>query len=540
MVYQMIIKAIYIGNQEEAFIYKKFDEGFNMIYSDDNNKGKTIVIQAIIYCFGNVPFFPTDFQYQNYYYMLDILVEDELIRICRKQKNIIVYRNDTLFFFDNISEFKRYWNKEIFELPTIHKQSMSKIVDPELYIQLFFVGQDKKLTYDIVNKGYYKKEDFYNMLFAFKGVKSSSNTENQIKKMEERENNLKNERQQLLKRNKILKQSGNMEEMLGKTNDRKALERILVEADAIKNNIIELKKERNKAIARQKKNEAVLKELRSLNRSMKAGEIVCMDCGSSHISYESSDSEFSFDISTSEIRMQILKGIEDKVNVYKEEIDRLTDMINYEQDQFDKCLSVDENIPLELLLVVKKDMDTSIDADRRVVEIEKELLKLKENVNTKVAIYEDVQRKQEDILNEIIGKMNKFYQDINSVDGIKYDSIFTKRDKVYSGSDGTEFYLAKVYALCQVLKHQFPIIVDSFRTEDLSTWRENNVLEEFKKIENQIIFTTTLKTEEKGKYSLSGVNCIDFSSHTTNHILSSSYVDEFVSELQKVSINFEL
>ena len=122
----------------------------------------------------------------------------------------------------------------------------------------------------------------------------------------------------------------------------------------------------------------------------------------------------------------------------------------------------------------------------------------------------------------------------------KYDSIFTKRDKVYSGSDGTEFYLAKVYALCQVLKHQFPIIVDSFRTEDLSTWRENNVLEEFKKIENQIIFTTTLKTEEKGKYSLSGVNCIDFSSHTTNHILSSSYVDEFVSELQKVSINFEL
>ena len=44
----MIIRAVYIGNSEEAYINKEFKEGLNIISSDDNNKGKTIVIQAIM------------------------------------------------------------------------------------------------------------------------------------------------------------------------------------------------------------------------------------------------------------------------------------------------------------------------------------------------------------------------------------------------------------------------------------------------------------------------------------------------------------
>ena len=40
----MIIRAVYIGNSEEAYINKEFKEGLNIISSDDNNKGKTIVM----------------------------------------------------------------------------------------------------------------------------------------------------------------------------------------------------------------------------------------------------------------------------------------------------------------------------------------------------------------------------------------------------------------------------------------------------------------------------------------------------------------
>lgn len=533
----MIIKAIYIGNENEAFICRDFSEGFNIIYSDENNKGKTIVIQAIAYCLGNTPVFPTSYEYEKYYYILDIINNNELIRLCRKQKNIIISKNGMLSFFDNTSEFKRYWNKEIFSLPLIHKLNRERIVDPELYIQLFFVGQDKKITYDIVNKGYYKKDDFYNMVFAMKGLQSKNYSEEQLEDTKEKINLLKDERKQLLKENKILKKYGDANAMLGQTNDRIALENVLIKADEIKDMIVELKKERNKAIARKKKNEAVLKELRSLNRNMKSGEIVCLDCGSNHISYESVDSEFSFDISTSEMRTQILNAIEEKVSIYNEEIERLTNEINIQQEQFDKCLDVNDNVPLELLLVVKKGMDDARDADKRIVEIEKQLMKLEDDFNTTNAIAEDIQKKQKALLDNLIEKMNEFHRSVNKLSGTKYDDIFSKRDNVYSGSDGTEFHLAKVYALYQELQHEFPIIIDSFRAEDLSTEREENVLEEFKKISNQVIFTTTLKEEEHGKYDNIGVNCIDFSAHETNHILSSVYLEEFLSEIRKFSID---
>ena len=67
----MKIKAIYIGNSEEAFAFENFQTGLNIISSDDNNKGKTIVIQSIVYCLGNIPVFPTAFDYENYFHILN-------------------------------------------------------------------------------------------------------------------------------------------------------------------------------------------------------------------------------------------------------------------------------------------------------------------------------------------------------------------------------------------------------------------------------------------------------------------------------------
>ena len=90
----MIIRAVYIGNSEEAYINKEFKEGLNIISSDDNNKGKTIVIQAIMYCLGNIPAFPSAFDYENYYFILYIEQDDKLIKICRKNKNFVIRKDE--------------------------------------------------------------------------------------------------------------------------------------------------------------------------------------------------------------------------------------------------------------------------------------------------------------------------------------------------------------------------------------------------------------------------------------------------------------
>lgn len=61
----MIIKKVALGNSEEAFIEDSFSEGLNIIVSDDNNKGKTIIIQSILYTIGNRPIFPSSFDYKS-------------------------------------------------------------------------------------------------------------------------------------------------------------------------------------------------------------------------------------------------------------------------------------------------------------------------------------------------------------------------------------------------------------------------------------------------------------------------------------------
>lgn len=45
----MIIKKVAVGNSTEAFVEEQFESGLNIISSDDNNKGKTIVIQSMMY-----------------------------------------------------------------------------------------------------------------------------------------------------------------------------------------------------------------------------------------------------------------------------------------------------------------------------------------------------------------------------------------------------------------------------------------------------------------------------------------------------------
>ena len=55
----MIIKKMAVGNKSEAFVEENFIDGLNIISSDDNNKGKTIAIQSMMYALGNEPAFPT-------------------------------------------------------------------------------------------------------------------------------------------------------------------------------------------------------------------------------------------------------------------------------------------------------------------------------------------------------------------------------------------------------------------------------------------------------------------------------------------------
>jgi hypothetical protein len=91
--------------------------------------------------------------------------------------------------------------------------------------------------------------------------------------------------------------------------------------------------------------------------------------------------------------------------------------------------------------------------------------------------------------------------------------------------------------LAKVLEYNLPLIVDSFRAEDLSSEKECIVLKLFYELGVQIIFTTTLKNEEIGKYNnQSYINHIDYSSDMPSKMLDASYLPEFQHLISKFAI----
>lgn len=259
-----------------------------------------------------------------------------------------------------------------------------------------------------------------------------------------------------------------------------------------------------------------------------------MDCNSTNILYKGRKKDsFSFDVSTVEMRKRIIASINEKIESYEEESQRYSFEIQKKQEIFRKIL-LEEDISLETLVAYKKEV---ID----VVEVEKEILDINNKINDlkgKIKIAEknttEHKEKQDLLLKKIVYKMNEFYKAIDSSGNMIIDDIFSKSGKIYSGSDATMFYLARLYALASILNHPFPIIIDSFRAEDLSSNKEEIVIKWFSKLKNQLIFTTTLKKQEKGKYDNNKIiNIIDYTNHIPSKLLQEKW-SKNVSNLAKI------
>ncbi|MFO1443287.1 hypothetical protein KDN24_08680 [Bacillus sp. Bva_UNVM-123] len=534
----MIIKKIAVGNSYEAYIENRLTEELNVISSDDNNKGKTIIIQSLMYCLGSEPVFPSSFKFEEYYYIIEFEFNSTTYIISRKKDTFVLYVEKSILIFDNTSELKRYWTKNISPLPEILKDGIPKIVDPDLFNQIFFVGQDKKDSSNISNKGFYTKKDFYNVIYSFAdlGEKILSSEEVLLEKAKLKR--LKEEKKVLLEKNKILNSKDKSITYISRHSDRVALEDKIKQIENVKDNLVLLKNGRNRTINRRIKYENTLKELNSLNRTISTGELQCLECHSTHIGYSSSiKKSFTFDVSTKEVRNQIIESITEKINSYTEELEKQTSEINIYQQQLQELLS-DEEISLESIILYKEDTIDINKIESKLESLENQISEISYSIKESESNSKETVDKQNSLMEDILKVMNDIYKQIDPNGNLIFDDIFTKKNEVFSGSEATEFHLAKIYALAKVLKHPYPIVIDSFRAEDLSTDREQIVIDLFNQLDNQVIFTTTLKKEEISKYNdVSEINHIDYSYHMPSKILQKEYVDEFTTLTQKLMVD---
>lgn len=531
------IKKIAIGNQGEAFIEDRFNEGINIIFSDDNNKGKTIIAQGIYYILGNEPIFPTGFNYKDCFFIIELNVNNKTVFVCRKNDTFLV--NDNGFnLFNNVSEFKRYFDKNIYKMPVILKDDKEKLTDLELFFQLFFVGQDKRNTSQVFNNGYNTKEDFINMIYALSGCIEviSDFDKDEIKA---KISDFKTEREILKKQHKILSKNVSAISIASYTNNKEAIIKKILMVEKKKNEIVLLKNERNRLFNKKIKNEILLKELRSLNRNLSEGQLMCLECGSNHVGYENPDKEICFDVSDSEIRNNILENVKNRIEASEEEIIKLDRKLSEKQIELNSLMN-DNDVSLEHLLLYKSDLQGASEPDKKIMQIDKEIEKLKNILNTVKLKENNISISKEEITKQILEEMQSLYKKMDPTGRLDFSALFTQRDQTYSGSEGSEYYLAKIYSFAKILKHPFPIIMDAFREGELSTPKEAIVINNFKDLPNQIIFTATLKEQEKGKYDakeFEGINKIDYSVHETSHILNKKYVPEFIQLTKLFSLN---
>lgn len=523
----MKIVKVGFGNRKEAFLEERFSDGVNIIYSDENNKGKTLLIQSILYAMGNEPIFPSGFPIDEYYFYTEAIINEKTYKFLRNKKTIITMCDDGLFRVCNsISEFKGFVNENIFKLPIVMKKSDKKMVDLMLFYQMFFIGQDKRNSSNIFNNGYYNKNDFFSMLCSMKGYQlfdidvSDEKIKNDII--------MKNAKiKELKKTNKFIQEHPILSDYIYKSIDKENFEIEKEKMSEIISKISDCKKQRQSSYIRKDKLENLKSELRSINHSISKGTVSCLNCGSKNIAYSNGD--IFFDVSNTLVRNKILESINNQIIVEQGIEDEMSNQINIFQEQLQKETI---NIPLDLrtVLLYSEDINSKKQCDDIIKKLSDEIDELKGMLE----YANDEREKSRALCNEmkkaILSIMNEKLVEIDEYAKITFTDLFTKNSETYSGSEEQEFYYCKILALDEYFRHDFPLIIDSFRDGEISSVKEEKMLKNYVKRYKQVILTATLKTEEYSflKYSeMKNINAIDYSMNEDNKILQKSHCIEF-------------
>lgn len=528
------IKALFIGDGIKSFVETGFGDRVNVIWSDDNNVGKTIVIQGIMYALGSQPAFPKNFPHLNTIFIVDLDVRGRQISVLRSRNTFAVREAEEVLTFESVEAFSEYWSNNITSIPSIIKKGIPTSVGLGLYSQMYFVSQDARSS-SRIQAGRFNKDDFVEMVYAIKGLDARELTPQEEAELKSRKAELKQERKSLERQATVLRDKDAALALMSPTADRAEMDELLKRLAEAKNIIAELRKRRNRLLRRLTKNEIVQKELNSLRIDVKAGQIVCLDCGSAHIGYKMADSGYTFDITTPQMRDQILASVQQRIDACNSELEQVNSELREAQRHLDVLLD-EKPVTLADVVVRQEDYANERGLDEQITRIDDELATIEAKLDSHHSVQSDLKTRREEFMEELLGTMDHVRRQISvSENPDACDKLFTTNANVYSGSETTEYFLARCVALARHIDHEMPILIDSFRAEDLSTMREDRVLDIYHGLGYQALLTTTVKAEEgAGKYSNDArVHSIDYSGHTAFHLLSDEYNDAFNSKMNE-------
>lgn len=524
----MIIKEVALGNAYEAYLEKRMTDGVNIIFSDDNNKGKTLVMQGMMYALGNEPIFPKGFNYRRNFFYCKFEINNKEIEVLRKESSYAVMMQKRIFKFDNTTELKYFFvNEGLFDIPKINKDGREIIADLDLFYELFFVGQDKRNPSNIINKGYNNKKDFINMLCSMNGY-PLANVEDENEDNKKRIQQIKADIKATKELLKLMKKNPDVSGYVDKYSDNEQFLNFKKNIQSLYKLIADYRKKRSLEYNRKQKLEALIQELISLNREIEQGNVVCAECGSEKIIYKSKG--MVFEVSNQYIRENVLNAIRYQIGQKEEIIREYSRQLQMAQDDL-KVLLQDVPIELHKLLLFSEIILSEIDYDNKLKELCSQLEELQDNSKKIDDSDKEAKKQCNEMKKNITSRMNKLYHEVDPQGSNIYEDIFTKKDETFSGSEEQEYYYTRILALNDYFKHQYPLLLDCYRSGEISSYKEDIMIKNFILRKKQVIITSTLKEEEysaqKYEQYAKDVTIIDYSSNESSKLLQPQYVLEF-------------
>ncbi|MBE2169240.1 MULTISPECIES: hypothetical protein [unclassified Cobetia] len=532
----MLIKKIAFGDANESFIEGRLAEGLNIIFSNDNNRGKTLVIQGLMFSLGYDSIFPSSFDYKNKLFYSEIAIDGRDYKFLRKNNTITIIYNDTIQICNSIAEAKGFIDRNIINIPKIYKDKHLVYVDLSLFYEIFFVGQDCRSSAGLIRKGRFNKQDFIEMIYSFCKVSAIPSNNEDEASLRNSITRLKQEIKDLKKKISIIGQSSNVASITSASFDTEVIEMKSKVIDDLNKRISSSMRARQREMNRLSKLQYLISELNSLNKELSEGGVSCNDCGSKNIVYSNDD--LVFNVSDTSVRNQILNSIRESINNKEIQIEEHDLDIRHMKSKLSKELE-DTPVNFQQIVLYQEYITSDYSYDLRLAELEKNLKAHKNKKSVISRKEKNTKAERSDIYRNIVHEMNRIYHYIDPHGNMRFTDIFTKQDQNYSGSEEQEYYFCKTLALANVMNHNFPIVVDSFRDGEISTAKEEKMLSLYGESKRQVIVTSTLKDEEyiNFKYlDLMNANLIDYSGHGDSKILTKDHMDEFKGLIEQFGI----
>lgn len=489
-----------------------------------------------MYALGNSPIFPSTFDDYNQFFYVEIKIGKNFVEIIRRRNDFSVIINDEIKVFNSVSDFKHFFDTNIFRLPRYRRPEGTVVADLALFFQLFFLPQDKRNTSNTINHGFTNKEDFVEMIKAFAELPQDESHRADKEGIKAEIAEAKRRIARLKRRNQFAVQNPDIATRVQAGYTGIQFQEFENRLRGVNKQISALTSRRNRELNRKIKLENLVDELRSLNQTIEVGNVKCGDCGSDKIVYSSG--ELVFEITNDVVRRQILKAIGEQIVIKDEIVRSYTDELAKLQLAQAELL---KEMPAEVgdIIIYRDDILNLHENDAEIFALQAKVDLLQSELATTESLEGGAKELGNQLLARIVSAARQNYMEIDPDSDVYFDSLFTKFTETYSGSEGQIFYYSKLKAISEVLALPFPVVVDSFREGEISTEKEHRMLDGYKALGRQVVLTSTLKAQEYSDKKYDGierVHPIDYSSIPANRILSTEYANQFRDILSKFNL----